>query len=218
MMAAPFVTVTGITENELPRATCPSGVYILSIPGLCAGGNNDPRNAATGYVAFIRTEKGEVSGKTSELRNFEWYRENVLLPFIKNVRSRLYQHDNNTPIPDELSAVCWCDGANTQLAAIINEEQQNDDATNKIITCKHSAARTSVEQACDCCPIFRSLKKISQNITREDSPHLGLQRIVVVEFKRLENEGILKLASKKLSALVDFLSCYPTILSKAAPY
>ena len=42
------------------------------------------RNAAVGYVAFIRTEKGEVSGKTSEQRNFEWYRENVLLPFIKN--------------------------------------------------------------------------------------------------------------------------------------
>ena len=218
MMAAPFVTVTGITEKELPRATCPSGVYILSIPGLCAGGNTDPRNAAMGYVAFIRTEKGEVSGKTSEQRNFEWYRENVLLPFIKNVRSRLYQHDDNTFIPDELSAVCWCDGANTQLLAITNEKQQIEDALNKIITCKHSAARTSVEQACDCCPIFRTIKSISKNITREDSPHLGLQRIVSLEFRRLENEGILKLASKKLSSLVDFLSCYPTILSKAAPH
>ena len=31
MMAAPFITVKGITEKELPRNTCPSGVY------LCAG-------------------------------------------------------------------------------------------------------------------------------------------------------------------------------------
>ena len=38
MMAAPFITVTGITERELPRSSCPSGVYIMSIPGLCAGG------------------------------------------------------------------------------------------------------------------------------------------------------------------------------------
>ena len=218
MIAAPFITVTGITEKELPRSTCPSGVCILSIPGLCAGGNSDPRNAVMGYVAFVRTEKGEISGKTSEQRNFEWYRENVLLPFIKNVRCRLYQHDIDSPIPDELSAVCWCDGANTQLAAITNEDQQKEDASNKIITCKHSAARTSVEQACDCCPIFRSLKKISKSITREDAPHLGLQRIVCFEFKRLENEGVLKLSSKKLSSLVDFLSCYPTILSKAAPH
>ena len=111
------------------------------------------------YVAFVRTEKGEVSGKTSEQRNFEWYRENVLLPFIKNVRSRLYQHDVNSPIPDELSAVCWYNGANTQLAAITNEVQQKEDACNKIITCKHSAARTYVEQACDRCLIFRSIKK-----------------------------------------------------------
>lgn len=73
MMAAPFITVTGITERKLPRSTCPIGVYILSIPGFCAGGNTDPRNAAMGYVAFVRTENGEVSGKTSGQRNFEWY-------------------------------------------------------------------------------------------------------------------------------------------------
>ena len=130
----------------------------------------------------------------------------------------MYQHDGNLAIPDELSAVCWCDGANTQLAAITNEDQQKEDAANKISTCKHSAARTSVEQACDACPIFRSIKSISKQITREDAPHLGLQRIVINEFHRLENSGILILASKKLSSLVDFLSCYPTILSKAAPH
>ena len=218
MMAAPFITVTGITEKELPRNTCPSGVYILSIPGLCSGGNTDVRNDAVGHVAFVRSERGAVSGKTSEQRNFEWYRENVLLPFIKNIRRVLYQHDINTPIPDELSAVAWCDGALTQLASITNESQQIDDAANKISTCKHSAARTAVEQAADCCPIFRSIKKISKSITREDVPHLGLQRIVENEFRRLENKGILKLASKKLGSLIDFISCYPTILSKAAPH
>ena len=86
MMAAPFITVTGIIERELPHSPCSIGVYILCIPGLCEGGNSDPRKASVGYVAFIRTEKGGVSGKSSEQRNFEWYQKNVLLRFIKNVR------------------------------------------------------------------------------------------------------------------------------------
>ena len=152
MMAALFITVTGITGKELPRTTCPSGVCIISIPGLFAGGNMDVRNDAMEYVAFVRPEKGEVSGKTSEQRNFEWYIENVLLPFVNNIRRVLYQHDKNSPIPDELSAVAWCDGANTQLAAITNKSQQKEDAANKISTCEHSAAITAVEQGCRLLP------------------------------------------------------------------
>lgn len=61
----------------------------------------------------------------------------------------MYQHDDNSLIPDELSAVCWCDGANTQLVAITNEEKQKEGAANKMYTRNHSAERTSVEQACD---------------------------------------------------------------------
>ena len=171
-----------------------------------------------GYVAFVRSEKEEVGGKTSEQQNFEWYREKVLLPSITNICQVLYQHDKNFPIPDELSTVAWCDGANTQLVAITNESQQREDAANKISTCKHSAARTAVEQAADCCPIFCSIKTVLKSITKEDAPHLGLQRILVNELRRLENRGVLKLAPKKLSSLVEFLFCYPTILSKAAPY
>ena len=142
----------------------------------------------------------------------------MLLTFIKSVRSRLYQHGDDSPLPDELIAVCWCNGVNTQLAVITNETQQKEDAMNKIITCKHSASRTSVEQACDCCRIFRSIKSISKTITREDSPHLGLQRIVMLQFKRLDIDGVLKLASKNPSSLIDFLSSFPTILLKASPY
>ena len=107
-----------------------------------------------GYVAFIRAKNGEVSGKTSEQRNFEWYIENSLFTFIKNIMRCLYQHGDNSPIPDELSAVCSYDGTNIQLVAITNEDQPNEDASNKISTCKHSAARTSIKQACKACPIF----------------------------------------------------------------
>jgi len=56
MMPAPFISVTGITEHKFPKYSCTSGIFIMIIPGLCAGGNTDPRNKAPGYVAFVRAE------------------------------------------------------------------------------------------------------------------------------------------------------------------
>ena len=65
-MAAPFITVTGITERELPKHSCPSGCLIISVDGLCPGASADPRNNSPGFVAFVRPEKGGVSNTTSE--------------------------------------------------------------------------------------------------------------------------------------------------------
>ena len=137
---------------------------------------------------------------------FLWYRNNVLLPFINLCRKLLYGHIDSEIIPEELTVVCWCDDANTQVASIVSESQQLDDAINRICTCKHSAARTAVKQALDCCLVFRSTKAIIKSITKEDLPHLGLQRLVSNEFKELDRAGILKLTPKKLAALTDFLS------------
>lgn len=50
----------GETEKELPRTSYPYGVYIFSIPGLCTGGNTDPRNAAMGFVTILRTKKQKL--------------------------------------------------------------------------------------------------------------------------------------------------------------
>ena len=82
MLAATFITVTGVSEKELPKKTCPSGVLYIQIPGLCIGAAQDLRHNAVGYVAFYRTERCDVTNKTSEQRNFEYYRENILKPFI----------------------------------------------------------------------------------------------------------------------------------------
>ena len=69
MILDPFISLTGITKRELPKDTCPSGIFIMSIPGLCAGGNAYPRKKAPVYVTFVRAEKSMLSGKTSEQRN-----------------------------------------------------------------------------------------------------------------------------------------------------
>ena len=74
-----------------------------------------------------------------------------MLPFVKKMRHVLYGYniDDDQTVDDKITAVSWCDGANTQLSAIVNENQQIVDERLKIITNKHSAARTAVEQACD---------------------------------------------------------------------
>ena len=122
------------------------------IPGLCLGAAQDLRHDAVGYIAFYRTERCEVSQTTAEQRNFSFYREHILKPFVFKVREELYGWVKGTPIPDELTAACWVDGASVQLGAIIGEHQQIQDEQDKIVSNKHSAARTAVEQPCNLSP------------------------------------------------------------------
>ena len=66
LMAAPFISITGLNKRELPVDTCPSGVLLMKINGLSAEANANIRNTAPGYVCFVRNQKDKVSGKTFE--------------------------------------------------------------------------------------------------------------------------------------------------------
>ena len=89
-LAPPFITVTGLSEKELPVETCPSGVMHIEVPGLCVGAGQDLRHEAIGYVAFIRANSNSASGKTTDIRNFEFYRDEVLIPFVSLIREKVY--------------------------------------------------------------------------------------------------------------------------------
>ena len=56
-MAASFISMTGIIREELPLDKCSSGVYIIYIPGLCAGSSFEPSHDTLGYITFVRYEK-----------------------------------------------------------------------------------------------------------------------------------------------------------------
>ena len=86
IIAAPSISVTVISREELPLDMCPSGLYIIRIPSLCAGSSVDPRHDAPGYISFVSCEKSNNTQTTSEQRNFEWYKTNILLPFINLCR------------------------------------------------------------------------------------------------------------------------------------
>ena len=61
-------------------------------------------------------------------------------------------------IPDNLTAVSWMDGCHGQLKLTTTETVMKTEKKLKIVTCKHSAARTAVEQAADVGPMFKMVK------------------------------------------------------------
>ena len=71
------------------------------------------------------------------------------------------------------------------------------DSISKIVTCKHSRSRTAVEQACDVCPMFRSIKAISRITTAEIKPNHGLKALVHNAIKTLSADKIFQLSSVK---------------------
>ena len=70
-LAALFITVTGLTERELPVSTCPSGITYLSIEGLCSSEGQDLRHNTVRYAAFVRNNSAAEDGKVEEVRYFE---------------------------------------------------------------------------------------------------------------------------------------------------
>ena len=44
-----MVSVAGLSEEDLPKKTCPSGILLLKIEGLCPGQGND-----YGYLCLVR--------------------------------------------------------------------------------------------------------------------------------------------------------------------
>ena len=54
----PYVSVCGLTVNELPVEICPDGILAVKMKGLCKGGNNLQNNGSGGRV-FLCTDKEE---------------------------------------------------------------------------------------------------------------------------------------------------------------
>ena len=130
-MNAPFISGTGVLREELPLDICPSGAYVIRIPGLCAGSSVDPIHDAPGYITFVRYEKSDKTQISAEQRNIEWYRTNILLPFIELCHVKYYGWVTGTYIPNDLAAYYWCDGANAQLNTITSKRLTYIDTSKK---------------------------------------------------------------------------------------
>ena len=100
--------------------------------------------------------------------------------------------------------MCACP-PNTQLQLITSEDnlQEEEEEEDLLITSnKQSAARTAIEQAADCTPGFKCLKKDLKTMV---VPHQSTNPIVIFlkeKLEELENDNILKLKPHKKKAVM----------------
>jgi hypothetical protein len=185
-------------------------LIVLKIPALCIGGSGVGSNAQHGYVVFVRR-----GGGVDKMR-FQFYQKHVLIPYINWLRKEYAGFDISvgSNIPDELTAVSWCDGDLSQLYSVTNEHSMLND--QKVIAKKQNTARTAVEQAADLAKVFKVVNQEArrQTITDIDPSWHPMKMKVTIAFQSDEMK-CLNLGSKKTGSLVDFFSVLPAIATKA---
>ena len=111
----------------------------------------------------------------------------VFYPFIDHIRKTKYDFNGDEDcIPDHLQCVSWMDGCNSQLKLITSDENMRKEKDKKIICCKHSAARTAVEQAADTGAMFKILKRLVRFTEAPTSANNSVYHHLEQEFKRLD--------------------------------
>ena len=242
-----FVTVYGLSKEELPG----DDMVTVPIMGLNAGSSQNSCDEE-GYICFVRgrNEKKDNNEKdnltivdqeeqehqkaidesfsnftpvpSKEARVAELYRCLVYHPFIRRMRMAHYGWSGEGEVPDNLRCVTWMDGASGQLKLNTKEDMLEVDELLKIWVCKHSAARTGVEQAADLGPMFRILRQLMKILK---NPHESQARIkfqLEDMFDALERDGyendkdkIVRLPTHKRKALIAGLAKLPTAMGAA---
>ena len=95
-----YATIYGLSKEDLPTESCPSGILTISLPGFCYGGCQDVSNSSIGYLVFIRSTRKKDDISTNQL-NHENYRNNVFLPYVQ-ATSKHYLKREGWDIGDEV--------------------------------------------------------------------------------------------------------------------
>jgi len=109
-------------------------------------------------------------------------------PFIDQVREEHtgFVRQFGVPIPEEETAVGWCDGDISQLATIVEKKGIELFSCHKVIANKHGANATGVQQSNDMCDVFPTSKSINKTTTLANVPSEvhKLKRNLEAEFKK----------------------------------
>ena len=219
-----------MTSDEMPH----DEIVTVPVKGLFVGGDRNVFCEEEGFITFVRgnheeddvevnddstEEENDKTYRSKESRVARLHRELVYYPFIEKIRKSRYDMQGDD-VPDDLRVVSWSDGANAQIKHITNEETLKKDEDLKITNCKHSAARTAVEQAADATPVFKMVKSIvkSMNASHHNTNHV-LHNIDIVLCK-LENgemgpEKIVRLKNHKKKAIRSTVSNLPEATGNA---
>lgn len=154
MVAPIYITITGLTEADMPRSKVPNGQLVIPIEGLTYDGSVDPRNKEIGYVVFIWNDSDNKNDYSQETLNFPYYQQHVFYPFLDASREKEFQLKPGDSIPDWAQAVQTFDGCNVQLTAMTNSVQLEKDKACKIVSTKIPSSTSSTTQAADLSPGF----------------------------------------------------------------
>ena len=242
-LSAPiFVAVYGLSNEEMPGTE----IMTIEVPGLTVGSHQDVYSNGVGYLTFVKgsgeynsNNEVEVSNSnlnrnnentisandtqrtfSKESRIAQLYREKVFYPFISHIRKTKYGYDGDLQsIPDYLQCVSWMDGCNSQLKLITSEENMEKEKMRKIVCCKHSAARTAVEQAADTGAMFKHLKRIVRSTENPTSANNSIYHHLQQTFTNLSNDptssDFLHLLSHKKKAVILTLAKLPIATARA---
>jgi len=203
-----------MSEEELPLSTCPSGRLVLRVEGLSSGAAVDVLNKDVGYIVFLRSRTSSSAGHESpEAANFAWYRNNVFLPWLQEVRSVVLGMVPGEEVPEHLAAVSWLDGGGPQLAAVTSEHHTRECLKYRVCTNKHSAATSARQQHCDRCSLFRAFHFLEGAMLVDWPAATHLKSRLEIQFRDLG--GVLRLKPTHKAALIDFLCRLPAMLAKA---
>ena len=202
----PFYTIAGLSEFELPRDKCPEGFLVMAIHGLSPSAATDPFDEKVGYVCLMRSQKG------AEQVKFSYWRKNVLYPFVRRLQEVHRDWDSCTPLPRLAQNVLWLDGAPEQIKATL--KMQKADAEINLTTCKHNAARTAVEQACDTGKCFKDGKAALKKLTTKNKT-TPLKTRLYASFDTAKHQCGLNLSGPKKAAYIYCLSVAPQVEAHA---
>ena len=139
-------------------------------------------------------------------------------PFIKHIRQTKYgwTGEDGDIVPDYLRAVSWMDGANGQIKEITQEEKMMLENELKITCCKHSAARTAVEQAADTGPMFKVMKKLVKDMDPPNASSNSIYHFLDTKLNELATSPVslgkvIKLPFHKLKAILVTVAKLPTV-------
>jgi hypothetical protein len=82
LSAVPYIIVSGLTEEQLPKELTPSGFLSLKVEGLIGGGIKGARSPCHGFVVFTRSDGTDSVGA----EKIGHYLKNVFIPFGNDTR------------------------------------------------------------------------------------------------------------------------------------
>ena len=230
-----FACVYGLTMTEMPK----DEIVIIEIEGLVAASNQNG-SQEKGFIVFVRGATQTVDSidnsnnqddDFNDLQQFskdakiaKLYREKVFYPFVEDIRKNYYLMPDpvgEEEIPSSYTAISWMDGCHGQLNMTTQESVLDTEKKLKITSCKHSAARTAVEQAADVGPMFKVMKSVIKSMPTESVTISPIFYRVTKALEKLENPTsmdttkIVKLSAHKRKAIIAGISKLPIAMSVA---